>query len=39
MAYTEHNWEVASEQALADAERKLASLLDHLAKDLTKSKD
>ncbi len=32
-------WEVASEQALADAELKLASLLDHLEKDLTKSKD
>ncbi|VVP67346.1 hypothetical protein PS918_00556 [Pseudomonas fluorescens] len=27
-------WEVASEQALADAELKLASLLDHLEKDL-----
>ena len=32
-------WEVASEQALADAELKLASLLDHLEKDLAKSKD
>ena len=32
-------WEVASEQALTDAELKLASLLDHLQKDLTKSKD
>ncbi|MHC8320891.1 CHAD domain-containing protein [Pseudomonas sp. GB2N2] len=30
-------WEVASEQALADAELKLASLLDHLEKDLAKS--
>jgi CHAD domain-containing protein len=29
-------WEVASEQALADAELKLASLLKHLAKDLAK---
>jgi CHAD domain-containing protein len=27
-------WQVASEQALADAELKLASLLDHLEKDL-----
>jgi CHAD domain-containing protein len=32
-------WEVASEQALADAELKLASLLNHLEKDLAKSKD
>lgn len=32
-------WEVASQQALADAELKLASLLDHLQKDLKKSKD
>jgi CHAD domain-containing protein len=32
-------WEVASEQALADAELKLASLLDHLEKDLAKSKE
>ncbi|MFL1525098.1 CHAD domain-containing protein [Pseudomonas sp. O230] len=31
-------WKVASEQALADAELKLASLLDHLEKDLAKSK-
>jgi hypothetical protein len=27
-------WQVASEQALVDAELKLASLLDHLEKDL-----
>ncbi|QXH64563.1 CHAD domain-containing protein [Pseudomonas azerbaijanorientalis] len=32
-------WEVASEQALADAELKLASLLAHLEKDLAMSKD
>jgi CHAD domain-containing protein len=32
-------WEIASEKALADAELKLASLLDHLEKDLAKSKD
>ncbi|WP_274610035.1 MULTISPECIES: CHAD domain-containing protein [Gammaproteobacteria] len=32
-------WEVVSEQALTDAELKLASLLDHLQKDLAKSKD
>lgn len=32
-------WEVASEQALADAERKLASLLDHISKDFAKSKN
>ncbi|WP_162634811.1 CHAD domain-containing protein [Pseudomonas putida] len=31
-------WEVASQQALADAELKLASLLNHLEKDLAKSK-
>ncbi|WP_339437419.1 CHAD domain-containing protein [Pseudomonas sp. EL_65y_Pfl1_R32] len=32
-------WKVASEQALADAELKLVSLLDHLEKDLAKSND
>ncbi|RKS24879.1 CHAD domain-containing protein [Pseudomonas sp. WPR_5_2] len=32
------DWQVASEQALADAELRLASLLDHLEKDLTNSK-
>lgn len=32
-------WQAASEQALADAELKLASLLAHLEKDLAKSKD
>ncbi|MHC8353823.1 hypothetical protein ACYZTL_00855 [Pseudomonas sp. LB3P81] len=32
-------WQVASEQALADAELKLASLLDHLEKDLAKLKE
>lgn len=32
-------WKVASEQALADAELKLASLLDHLEKDLANSND
>ncbi|WP_160107376.1 CHAD domain-containing protein [Pseudomonas izuensis] len=31
-------WQVASEQALADAEMKLASLLNHLEKDLNNSK-
>ena len=31
-------WQIASEKALADAELKLASLLDHLERDLTKSK-
>ncbi|HJR29084.1 MAG TPA: CHAD domain-containing protein [Pseudomonas sp.] len=32
-------WQAASEQALADAELKLALLLDYLEKDLAKSKD
>ncbi|VVO07730.1 CHAD domain-containing protein [Pseudomonas fluorescens] len=31
-------WQIASEKALADAERKLATLLDHLERDLANSK-